>query len=183
MSRSTTRRAQPWRVAPGPSAARRWIVKPDLSSAFPFLAAAVVTGGTVRCPVCRRRPCSRSTGTGRAAGSDERHCGTDGSHLEVRRPGYSGLDVVLHGVGELTRRWPLAALAAPGSVSTLRGVAHLRGTRPTDWPRCARRSTAWAGDCRRDGRRVDNHRRALPPLLGAYADHRMAISGAIVQSG
>ena len=40
--------ANRWRVAPGPIAARHWIIEPDLSNAVPFLAAAVVSGGSVR---------------------------------------------------------------------------------------------------------------------------------------
>ncbi|WP_326635440.1 3-phosphoshikimate 1-carboxyvinyltransferase [Nonomuraea fuscirosea] len=39
-----------WRVAPGPIAARDMTVEPDLSNAAPFLAAALVTGGTVTIP-------------------------------------------------------------------------------------------------------------------------------------
>ncbi|GAA3712466.1 3-phosphoshikimate 1-carboxyvinyltransferase [Nonomuraea antimicrobica] len=39
-----------WRVAPGPIAARDLTVEPDLSNAAPFLAAALVTGGTVTIP-------------------------------------------------------------------------------------------------------------------------------------
>ncbi len=39
-----------WRVEPGPIAARDWAVEPDLSNAAPFLAAALVTGGTVTVP-------------------------------------------------------------------------------------------------------------------------------------
>src|SRR6202165_2312951 len=37
--------ANRWRVRPGPVAARNWAIEPDLSNAFPFLAAAVVSGG------------------------------------------------------------------------------------------------------------------------------------------
>ncbi|PRX51752.1 3-phosphoshikimate 1-carboxyvinyltransferase [Nonomuraea fuscirosea] len=39
-----------WRVAPGPIAARDMTVEPDLSNAAPFLAAALVTSGTVTIP-------------------------------------------------------------------------------------------------------------------------------------
>jgi 3-phosphoshikimate 1-carboxyvinyltransferase len=35
-------------VHPGPVAALHWDVEPDLSNALPFLAAAIVTGGSVR---------------------------------------------------------------------------------------------------------------------------------------
>ncbi|MBN8883968.1 MAG: 3-phosphoshikimate 1-carboxyvinyltransferase, partial [Salana multivorans] len=39
-----------WRVAPGPIAGGEVRVEPDLSNAGPFLAAALVAGGTVRVP-------------------------------------------------------------------------------------------------------------------------------------
>ena len=39
-----------WRVAPGPIRARDWVIEPDLSNAAPFLAAALVTGGSVTVP-------------------------------------------------------------------------------------------------------------------------------------
>ncbi|MFI6909262.1 3-phosphoshikimate 1-carboxyvinyltransferase [Nonomuraea sp. NPDC050394] len=39
-----------WRVAPGPIAARETTVEPDLSNAAPFLAAAMVAGGSVTIP-------------------------------------------------------------------------------------------------------------------------------------
>ncbi|MGP4098663.1 3-phosphoshikimate 1-carboxyvinyltransferase [Nonomuraea sp. KM90] len=39
-----------WRVEPGPITARDMTVEPDLSNAAPFLAAALVTGGTVTIP-------------------------------------------------------------------------------------------------------------------------------------
>jgi 3-phosphoshikimate 1-carboxyvinyltransferase len=37
-----------WQVRPGPVAARHWHIEPDLSNAVPFIAAAVVSAGTVR---------------------------------------------------------------------------------------------------------------------------------------
>ncbi len=51
------------------------------------------------------------------------------SYLEVQGPaGYDGFDADLRDVGELTPAVAaLAALADPGSVSRLSGVAHLRG--------------------------------------------------------
>lgn len=39
-----------WSVSPGPIHGRTWQIEPDLSNATPFLAAAAVTGGTVRIP-------------------------------------------------------------------------------------------------------------------------------------
>ena len=45
--RRSTATDRGWRVAPGPIAALDRVIEPDLSNAAPFLAAALVTGGTV----------------------------------------------------------------------------------------------------------------------------------------
>ena len=53
-----------WRVPPGPIAARDVVVEPDLSNAAPFLAAALVTGGTGRrSPPSRARSWTACSGT------------------------------------------------------------------------------------------------------------------------
>src|SRR5690625_2588753 len=118
-----------WRVRPTTVAARHWEIEPDLSNATPFLAAAVVTGGTVRItdwPDVGIQPADTITGIIGATGAVVSH--TD-SQLQVQGPaGYGGFDVDLHAVGELTPTVAaLAALANPGSVSRLSGIAHLRG--------------------------------------------------------
>ena len=59
--RSTTPSPDVWRVAPGRLAGRDWDIEPDLSSAAPFLAAALVTGGEVTVPGWPRRPLSPAT--------------------------------------------------------------------------------------------------------------------------
>ena len=172
-----------WRVAPGPVAARHWIVEPDLSSAFPFLAAAVVTAGTVRMPGLPS-PSLQPVGTVvelltlmNATVSQ-----TD-SALEVAGgAGFDGFEVDLHEVGELTPAVAaLAALAAPGSTSTLRGVAHLRGHETDRLAALCAEINGLGGDCREtaDGLSIT----AVPLHAGtwhAYADHRMAMAGAIV---
>src|SRR5215217_6487953 len=40
--------ANRWQVAAGPIAPRHWTIEPDLSNSVPFVAAAVVSGGSVR---------------------------------------------------------------------------------------------------------------------------------------
>ena len=173
-----------WRVAPGPVAARHWIVEPDLSSAFPFLAAAVVTGGTVRMPGLPSPSLQPvDTVVGLLGLMNATVAQTD-SHLEVSgdKAGYSGFDVDLHEVGELTPAVAaLAALAAPGSVSTLRGVAHLRGHETDRLAALCTEINGLGGECREtaDGLTIT----AAPLHSGtwhAYADHRMAMAGAIV---
>jgi 3-phosphoshikimate 1-carboxyvinyltransferase len=176
-------KANQWRVTPGPIAARHWDVEPDLSNAVPFLAAAVVTGGAVGItgwPTASVQPAETILGILKLLGSTVHQ--TD-SHLEVRGPqSYDGFDVDLHDVGELAPAVAaLAALAAPGSVSRLTGIAHLRG-HETD--RLAALSTeigGLGGSCTEtdDGLVIT----AGPLHAGtwhSYADHRMAMAGAIV---
>ena len=126
-----------WRVAPGPIAPRHWIIEPDLSNAVPFLAAAVVSAGCVRItgwPQVSIQPASAILAILEKLGSAVRH---SSSSIEVQgASAYQGFDVDLHDVGELAPAVAaLAALAATGSVSQLRGIAHLRGHEPTGWPR------------------------------------------------
>src|SRR3954451_16499606 len=61
-----------WRVLPGAPAARDWVIEPDLSSAAPFLAAAVATGGQVRIdgwPVDSTQPGAQLPGFLRSMGA------------------------------------------------------------------------------------------------------------------
>ena len=172
-----------WRVAPGRVAARHWIVEPDLSSAFPFLAAAAVTGGEVRMAGLPA-PSLQPVGTViEILGLLNTEVSQSDSVLQVRAgAGYGGFDVDLHDVGELTPAVAaLAALTAPGSVSTLRGVAHLRGHETDRLAALCAEINGLGGDCREtdDGLVIT----ATPLHAGtwhAYADHRMAMAGAIV---
>ena len=172
-----------WQVHPGPVAARQWDIEPDLSNAVPFLAAAVVTGGTVRItgwPAASIQPDDIILGILR-----ELNCVVTQSvsHLEVHGPKtYGGFDVDLRDVGELTPAVAvLAALATRGSVSRLTGIAHLRGHETDRLAALSTEINRLGGDCREtpDGLVIT----ATPLRSGAwrsYADHRMAMAGAIV---
>jgi 3-phosphoshikimate 1-carboxyvinyltransferase len=176
-------KANLWRVAPGAIAARHWIIEPDLSNAVPFLAAAVVTGGSVRLtgwPRVSTQPADAILSILEKLGSVVRH---SSSYIEVQGSGtYQGFDVDLHDVGELTPAVAaLAALAAPGSVSQLRGIAHLRGHETDRLAALSTEINGLGGQCVEtpDGLVITAH-----PLHGgmwrSYADHRMATAGAIV---
>ncbi|MCW2627766.1 MAG: 3-phosphoshikimate 1-carboxyvinyltransferase [Mycobacterium sp.] len=176
-------KANLWRVAPGAIAARHWIIEPDLSNAVPFLAAAVVTGGSVRLtgwPRVSTQPADAILYILEKLGSVVRH---SSSYIEVQGSGtYQGFDVDLHDVGELTPAVAaLAALAAPGSVSQLRGIAHLRGHETDRLAALSTEINGLGGQCVEtpDGLVITAH-----PLHGgvwrSYADHRMATAGAIV---
>jgi 3-phosphoshikimate 1-carboxyvinyltransferase len=172
-----------WRVAPGPIAPRHWIIEPDLSNAVPFLAAAVVSGGCVRItgwPQVSIQPADAIRSILEKLGSAVRH---SSSYIEVQgSSAYQGFDVDLHDVGELAPAVAaLAALAATGSVSQLRGIAHLRGHETDRLAALSTEINGLGGQCVEtpDGLVI-----TARPLHGgvwqSYADHRMATAGAIV---
>ncbi|OMC13775.1 3-phosphoshikimate 1-carboxyvinyltransferase [Mycobacterium sp. SP-6446] len=172
-----------WRVRAGAVAARHWDVEPDLTNAVAFLAAAVVSGGTVRItgwPAHSVQPADDLLDV--FAKLNAVVTQTD-SYLEVRgSSGYDGLDVDLRAVGELTPSVAaLAALANPGSVSRLSGIAHLRGHETDRLAALSAEINRLGGNCAEtpDGLVIT----ATPLRAGtwrAYADHRMAMAGAII---
>ncbi|MGB0961270.1 MAG: 3-phosphoshikimate 1-carboxyvinyltransferase [Mycobacterium sp.] len=172
-----------WQVAPGPIAARHWTIEPDLSNAVPFLAAAVVSAGTVRVtgwPAVSTQPAEAILAILRELGSVVHQCN---SYLEVQGAAtYGGIDVDLHDVGELAPSVAaLAALAAPGAVSRLRGIAHLRGHETDRLTALRTELNRLGGQCEED---PDGLTITARPMHGgtwrSYADHRMATAGAIV---
>jgi 3-phosphoshikimate 1-carboxyvinyltransferase len=172
-----------WQVRPGVVAAGHWQIEPDLSNAVPFIAAAVVSGGTVRIsgwPADSIQPAEAILDILRQLDSVVTQ---SDSYLEVRGPqSYDGFDVNLRDVGELTPAVAvLAALAAPGSVSRLSGIAHLRGHETDRLAALSTEINRLGGNCREttDGLEIT----ATPLRPGtwqSYADHRMATAGAIV---
>jgi 3-phosphoshikimate 1-carboxyvinyltransferase len=172
-----------WAVLPGPVAARHWEVEPDLSNALPFLAAAIVTGGSVRItgwPQVSVQPADHILAILRLTGSVVRQSDSD---LQIVGPAsYRGFDIDLHDVGELAPSVAaLAALAQPGSVSRLTGIAHLRGHETDRLAALSTEITRLGGDCTEtaDGLVIT----AAPLHAGvwqSYADHRMATAGAII---
>ena len=172
-----------WVVRPGTLGAPHWRIEPDLSNAVPFLAAAVVTAGTVRItgwPTDSVQPAQTILGILRILGSDVAH---RDSTLQVRGPAdYPGFDIDLHEVGELTPAVAaLAALARPGSTSRLSGVAHLRGHETDRLAALCTEINRLGGDC---AQTADGLEITARPLHGgvwhSYADHRMVMAGAIV---
>jgi 3-phosphoshikimate 1-carboxyvinyltransferase len=175
--------ANRWRVSPGPIAARHWSIEPDLSNSVPFLAAAVVSGGAVRImnwPRVSVQPADTILAILEKLGSAVRH---GSSYLEVKGAQiYSGFDVDLHEVGELTPAVAaLAALASPDSVSTLRGIAHLRGHETDRLAALCAEINGLGGQCEETPDGLVITARALHGgVWRSYADHRMATAGAIV---
>ena len=171
-----------WRVQPGPVAVRHWRIEPDLSNAVPFAAAAVVTGGTVTItgwPTLSVQPAPIILSILRQLGCAVSH--TDRG-LAVEGPvGYGGFDMDLNEVGELAPSVAvLAALAEPGSVSRLTGIAHLRGHETDRLAALSTEINRLGGDCTADHDGLVITARALHGgVWHSYADHRMAMAGAI----
>lgn len=172
-----------WHVRPGVVNARHWQVEPDLTNAVAFLAAAVATGGAVRItgwPSASVQPAEHILDV--LLKMNARVTQAD-STLEVQGSElYGGFDVDLRDVGELTPSVAaLAALASPGSVSRLAGIAHLRGHETDRLAALSTEINRLGGNCEEtpDGLLIT----ATPLRPGtwrAYADHRMAMAGAIV---
>ncbi|WP_305092167.1 3-phosphoshikimate 1-carboxyvinyltransferase [Prescottella sp. R16] len=173
--------ADTWKVLPGSISPVDWAIEPDLSNATPFLAAAAVTGGTVRVPLWP----SRTTQPGDAIRGILTDMGAtvdlaDGVLTVTGPKTLRGIDIDLHDVGELTPTVAALAAVADGP-SVLRGIAHLRG-HETD------RLAALATEIGKLGGAVtetDDGLHIEPrPLHGgqwhSYADHRMATAGAIL---
>ncbi len=172
-----------WHVAPGPVAAREWNIEPDLSNSTPFLAAAIVTGGTVRIagwPTVSIQPADTILDLLAKVNATVHQ---RDSHLEVSgAEAYDGFDADLHDVGELAPTVAaLAALARDGATSRLRGIAHLRGHETDRLAALTTEINGLGGECAEtdDGLLI-----TARPLHGgtwrSYADHRMATAGAII---
>ncbi|MDO4241625.1 MAG: 3-phosphoshikimate 1-carboxyvinyltransferase [Microbacteriaceae bacterium] len=170
-----------WRVKPGPIAAAEATIEPDLSNAAPFLAAALVSGGSV---TVKNWP-AKTTQVGDQLRQILPLFGAEISQkndlLTVRGTGkIKGVKLHLPEAGELAPTLiGLAALAETSSEIT--GIGHIRH-HETD------RIAALATEINRLGGRA----RELPdgialtpaPLHGetwrCYADHRMATTAALI---
>lgn len=178
-----------WTVHPGLIRGRTWRIEPDLSNATPFLAAAAVTGGTVRVhnwPTSTTQPGDAIRDILERMGCEVdliRQTNGPGFDLEVTGPtngGLRGISLEMSDIGELTPT--VAALAAlAGTPSELTGIAHLRG-HETD------RLAALSAEINRLGGNCEEHADGLiitpAPLhegvWHSYEDHRMATAGAII---
>ena len=176
------RTASSWSVKPCQLIGQDLVIEPDLSNAAPFMAAAMICGGSVQVsdwPLSTTQP-----------GDQLRSIFTKmGAKLELNSSGLTitgsgkidGIDIDLGDVGELTPS--IAAVASLATTpSALRGISHLR-LHETD------RLSALASEINNLGGSVIEGPGDLiikPGKMNAsqvfrsYEDHRMATAGAII---
>jgi 3-phosphoshikimate 1-carboxyvinyltransferase len=170
-----------WHVEPGPIAGRDVDIEPDLSNAAPFLAAAVVTGGTV---TISGWPAETTQVGAELLELLPRFGATvvlDGNRLTVTGgDAVTGADLDLTTAGELAPA--LTAIAAlADSPSTITGIGHIRHHETDRLAALATEINKLGGSVTEldDGLRIEPR-----PLTGgtwlSYHDHRMATTGAIL---
>ena len=180
-----------WRVLPGKLTGQDLIVEPDLSNAAPFMAAAMVCGGTV---VIRDWPKEstqpgdqlREIFTRMGAKIEFTQAGLAISSASAAHNSIAGIDIDLHDVGELTPS--IAAVAALASTpSTLRNIGHLRlhetdrlSALATEINKLGGEVIETATDLEIKPRSLTVNSSQAPYLFNSYEDHRMATAGAII---
>ena len=170
-----------WRVEPSEVQSLDVEVEPDLSNAAAFLAAAVVTGGTVQVPGWPQH-------TTQAGDAIRDILDAMGADVLFERSGLtvtgseqiSGLDVDLHDAGELTPV-VVAIAALADSPSLIRGIGHLRGHETDRLVALSTEISALGGSVEAT---ADTLRVTPKPLRGGlfhtYDDHRMAMAAAVL---
>jgi len=170
-----------WQVHPGLPQPFNVTVEPDLSNAAPFLAAALVCGGSVTIPNWPERTNQAGDALRTILPLLGAEVTRSGSDLTVSGSGnIHGIDIDLHEVGELT---PVIAVlcALADSPSQLRGIAHLRGHETDRLAALVTELTKLGGDVSEteDGLIIKP-----VPLHGGtfatYSDHRMAMAAAVL---
>lgn len=174
--------ADDWIVRPGPIAGADETVQPDLMNAAAFLAAALVSGGSVTVagwPLVAGLP---GTDLPRLLTRFGATTCIDHNGLTVTHPGggWDGVELDLRSTSEVTPVMAvLAALAH--SPSRITGVAHIRG-HETD--RLAALAAELTGLGCQVGELPDGLEITPRPLHAAtwhcYADHRLAHAGALI---
>ncbi len=179
------RRPDAWRVRPGRLSLGAITVEPDLSNAGPFLAAALVTGGTITVPDWPRDSLQ-------AAGAILDVLASMGARYEVGSDGLTitgtgrvrGITADLRDVNELA---PVltAAAALADSPSVFTGLAHTRSHETDRLAALAKEINALGGDITElpDGLQIRPRplrAGAAGTLFGSYDDHRMVMAAAVL---
>lgn len=176
-----------WVVAPGTMLGRDIDIEPDLSNAAPFLAAAVVAGGTVTIegwPASTTQVGAQLERLLAMFGATARRDGSaftiDGGLGLLGGGSLPGIDLDLSEGGELAPALVAIAALAEGP-SRITGIGHLRGHETDRLAALAAEINALGGSVTElaDGLAIEPR-----PLHGglwhSYGDHRMATAGAII---
>jgi 3-phosphoshikimate 1-carboxyvinyltransferase len=170
-----------WRVEPGPIRMSDYSVEPDLSTAAPFLGAALVTQGEVTVTGWPAETTQAGNALQQLVAEMGGKVKWSPSGLTVHGSGkINGIDADLSAVGELTP--VIAALTTLATEpSQLRGIGHLRGHETDRLAALTRELSALGAQVSQteDGLRI-----VPKPLHGGvfhtYHDHRMAQAGALL---
>jgi 3-phosphoshikimate 1-carboxyvinyltransferase len=176
-------RPDAWRVLPGRLDLGAIGVEPDLSNAGPFLAAALVTGGTITVPGWPRDSLQ-------AAGPILDVLARMGARHEFGEQGLTvsgtgavrGITADLRDVNELAPVLTAAAALADGP-SVFTGLAHTRGHETDRLAALAKEINALGGDITElpDGLAVrPRPLQAAAAPFGSYDDHRMVMAAAVL---
>jgi 3-phosphoshikimate 1-carboxyvinyltransferase len=171
-----------WKVLPGPISGGEKLIEPDLSNAGPFLASALVTGGTVTISDWPQH----TTQVGKhfvdlltQMGAVVEIVGTD---LVITGTGsIKGIDVDLSIGGELAP--VIVALAVLADTpSRITGIAHLRGHETDRLSALTNEINNVGGHAKEleDGIEIEPSSNLHAGLWHTYEDHRMATAGAII---
>ena len=171
-----------WSIKPCELIGQDLVIEPDLSNAAPFMAAAMICGGSVSIkdwPTKTAQPGDQLRAIFSSMGAKIE---LNEKQLTISGTGQiTGIDIDLGNVGELTPS--IAAVASLATTqSTLRGIAHLR-MHETD------RLAALANEINNLGGSVTEGPGELlikpatlksSQIFKSYEDHRMATAGAII---
>jgi 3-phosphoshikimate 1-carboxyvinyltransferase len=172
-----------WRVHPGEIEPREVTVQPDLSNAVPFLAAALVTGGTVTIadwPARTWQPAAQILALLRGFGAE---CELTGDGLTVRGGGaIRGVNADLADASEAA---PVAAALAAlaGSPSRLTGIGHMRRHETDRLAALAAEIGALGGEVTElpDGLAIRPRPLAATGRpFDSYDDHRLVMAAAVL---
>ena len=171
-----------WTVISGDLLGQDLTIEPDLSNAAPFMAAAMICGGSVEIldwPKSTSQPGDQLRDIFAKMGARIEQS-SDG--LKISGSGkINGIDIDLHDVGELTPS--IAAVAAlASSPSTLRGIAHLRLHETDRLAALANEINNLGGDVTEGPGEllIKPAKLVASQIFKSYEDHRMATAGAII---
>jgi 3-phosphoshikimate 1-carboxyvinyltransferase len=174
-----------WRVRPGRLDLGSVTVEPDLSNAGPFLAAALVTGGTLSLPGWPRDSLQAAGPILDVLTRMGARCEVGADGLTVSGPGtIRGITADLRDVAELAPVLTVAAALA-GTPSVFTGLAHTRRHETDRLAALAKEINALGGDVTElpDGLRVRPRTlraQSADGPFGTYDDHRMVMAAAVL---